>query len=198
MSFQLLKRTTCFAAAWLVGLAAWCLPGEARAADAAPLACEVAKPRQLPPGLPKANDVMMRSLVVHPRNVKDPHDTLAAARAFHVTRLDWIPSLDPQFVQKARQEGMIVSGSTSSSVPKLPDGQAEKFSLRDIHGDRVCMVHKRGWPWNVDGCVNNPDYQKWYRELILRFVDIGCTGMQRDEPEANLHAAKLEIGRAHV
>jgi len=167
----------------------WAL-GEAKP-DAERRVCDAAILRKRPAGAPKASDVMMRSLRVHPANAKDPHDTLAAARNFHVTRLDWIPSLNAEFVEKANSQGMAVSASTSSSVPRLPDGQSEKFSLRDINGNRVCMVHKRGWPWNVEGCVNNPDYRKWYTALIFGFLDMGCAGLQRDEPGANLHATRL-------
>jgi len=156
----------------------------------APLVCDVAKSRQTPAGAPLAADVMMRSLRVHPANKKDPHDTLKAARAFHVTRLDWIPSLSREFVQQANGEGMSVSSSVSASVPRLPDGAAERFSLRDINGNRVCMVHKRGWSWNVEGCVNNPDYQKWFETIIFNFLDMGCAGVQRDEPGANVHITR--------
>ena len=58
--------------------------------------CAPSRPvASVPPGAPKAADVMMWSLKIHPTNGKDPYDTLAAARAFHVTRLDWSDSPKP-------------------------------------------------------------------------------------------------------
>ena len=58
------------------------------AADMAQRVCEVANSRQRPPGAPKASDVIMRTLRWHPASAKDPHDTMAALRDFHVSRLD--------------------------------------------------------------------------------------------------------------
>lgn len=153
-------------------------------------ASDVAKPRQAPSGAPLAADVMMRSLRVHPANEKDPHDTLKATRAFHVTRLDWIPYLSLEFVREAGSGGIPVSASLSASIPRMTDGAADRMSLRDLNGEPVCMKHKRDWSWNKEGCVNNPEYQKWYETAVFNFLDMGCAGLQRDEPGANINVTR--------
>jgi len=55
---------------------------------------QIAVRRRLPPGAPRASDVCMRSLGVHPHNAKDPRDTLKAVRDFHVSHIVWIYTTD--------------------------------------------------------------------------------------------------------
>ena len=63
-----------------------CLVGSS-SPHAAERMCDVAKPVERPAGAPRASDVIMRSLSLHPRNADDPHDTMQALRDFHVSTL---------------------------------------------------------------------------------------------------------------
>lgn len=55
----------------LLGWSALLSPGMQAATSAAAPFCELARPRPRPPGAPKAGDVIMRSLRLHPRSKQE-------------------------------------------------------------------------------------------------------------------------------
>ena len=81
----------------------------------APLA-EVARPSSRPPGAPKYSDVCFSSRWFHPSNDKDPHDTFKTAKAFGATRFDWVYTLDPKFIGRAKAMGMVIVSPLPGSV----------------------------------------------------------------------------------
>jgi hypothetical protein len=62
------------------------------------------------PGAPKYSDVIVRNLHPHPHPGRkpDPYDTLRMIREFHVTRLEWIYSLDAGFARELKAMGPTV------------------------------------------------------------------------------------------
>lgn len=71
---------------------------------------------QLPeiPGAPRASAVCMRSLTARPAHKGDPHDTLAAIRGFHATRLEWTYGDDPEFIKKVHSLGVEYGGALAA------------------------------------------------------------------------------------
>ena len=58
-------------------------------------------------GPPKASDVIMRSMGIHPHNQNDPHDTMRALRNFHANCLEWTYIEDINFIQKVKRFGQL-------------------------------------------------------------------------------------------
>jgi len=153
----------------------------------APLA-EVARPSSRPPGAPKYSDVCFSSRWFHPTNDKDPHDTFRTAKAFGATRFDWVYTLDPKFIGRAKAMGM---GFYTALNTILTDGPGlrtrEKGRILNLEGERVAapwMVAWKGY-W---GCANSPDYRRTFIEHARRCIDAGTDGFQVDDPGLNVAA----------
>ncbi len=158
-------------------------------AVAAPRPCDVARSVARPPGAPRASDVIMRSLRLHPANARDPHDTMAALKAFHVTRLEWAYITDKAFIGRVRASGRVFGGAAAAPsyipVENAPDDWFEKVVVVDLAG-RPCIAHwKRTWKRTIWGCINNPELERGYMAYLSRYIDAGAEVMQRDEPSAN-------------
>jgi hypothetical protein len=113
-------------AATLVLLIAPC-QHQATAADPAPPRSvntihDMAEPLPEIPGAPRASAVCMRSLTARPVHKGDPHDTLAAIRGFHATRLEWTYGDNPEFIKKVHALGVEYGGALAagSYVGKAP------------------------------------------------------------------------------
>jgi len=147
---------------------------------------DVATIQKRPIGAPKASDVTMRSLRPHPRHRKDPYDTLQAIKDFHATRLDWTYSLTKAFVKKINDYGCVCGGAASGHT--FDRSQKEKLkqtSIRDLNGNPVLPSWMRKWKDHVQGCVNHPLYREGYLTEVKRNIDLGVSGMQRDNVRAN-------------
>jgi hypothetical protein len=90
------------------------------------------------PCKPKASDVIMRSMGIHPHNQSDPHDTMRALRNFHANCLEWTYIEDINFIQKVKRFGQlfVVDWSNKAKPFNLkldPDRTAQlKFRLGKI------------------------------------------------------------------
>ena len=154
---------------------------------------DVAKPRSMPDGAPRASDVLMRSLRLRPRNAKDPHDTMRALRDFHVSRLEWAYITDKEFIAKVKASGRVFGGAASApSYVKPPDDPDwfQKVVIVNLDGEPIIAPWKRAWNRTLWGCINNPELERGYIEYLKRYLDAGAQVMQRDEPGANANATR--------
>jgi hypothetical protein len=155
--------------------------------------CEAAKPLQRPAGAPKASDVIMRTLSWHPRNAKDPHDTMQALEDFHVSRLEWAYVDKKPLIEKVKASRRVFGGAASapSYVPVDRDSDwFEKVVILNLDGEPIIAPWKRTWNRTLWGCINNPELERGYMQYLQRYVDAGADVMQRDEPGANLNATR--------
>jgi hypothetical protein len=81
---------------------------------------DMAEPLPDIPGASRASAVCMRSLTARPAHKGDPHDTLAAIRGFHATRLEWTYGDNPEFIKKVHALGVEYGGATSTSACDWP------------------------------------------------------------------------------
>lgn len=142
------------------------------------------------PGFPRASAVCMRSLTAHPAHKNDPHDTLAAIRGFHVTRLEWTYGDDPEFIKKVHDLGIEYGGALAagSYVGKAP--QIE-WNVVGLDAQRLVPNWMRHWPRpNPWGCANNPEFAAGHVRAALAVVAAGADVIQRDEPEQNMLATQ--------
>ena len=162
-----------------------------------PLLHQTARPMKRPPGAPRHSDVIMRSLRPHPRNAKDPHDTIDAMGAFHVTRLEWTylgirhkggsPGAK-QFVSKVIASGRTFGGAASAPTYDRDirdDTIFDNIVIKDRHGKAIIAPWKRRWRRTLWGFVSNPELQRGYLACLKRYIDAGAQVMHRDEPGAN-------------
>ena len=113
-----------------------------------------------PKGAANYSDVSLSSRWRHPINENDPHDTFQTAQAFRATRLDWVYSTDPKWIQECKQRGYHFVAALNSKLPDEPGGNVrERGRIRDRDGNFVTAPWMQGWDawW---GCVNSPEYQK--------------------------------------
>jgi hypothetical protein len=136
-------------------------------------------------GAPAASTVCMRSLAARPIHAKDPHDTLAAIRGFHVTRLEWTYGDDAAFIRKVHDLGVeyggaIAAGSYAGKAPPV------EWNVVGLDSQRLVPTWMRQWqrpnPW---GCGNNPEFRAGHVRAALAAVAAGADVLQRDEPEQN-------------
>ncbi len=155
---------------------------------------EVAKPRPLPEGAPKASDVIMRSLRLHKAQNENQHDTFRALGDFHVNRLEWAYIRDKEFIAQCREKGALFGGASSSAAAHvvMPKGDSDYAALVcvNLRGEPVVPTWKRTWrpPGNWWMCVNNPVLERRYTEYLKSYLDVGAQVMQRDEPWGNYRA----------
>jgi len=149
---------------------------------------QIAVRRRLPPGAPRASDVCMRSLGVHPHNAKDPRDTLKAVRDFHVSHIVWIYTTDQAFIARCNAQGIRVSVATNTILTDGPGLKTRvKGRIEDVHGKLVCAPWMKGWN-GVWGCANSPDYAAIFLAHARRCIDAGSDTLQVDDPAMNGHA----------
>jgi len=173
-----------------------CAAAASRVADAGEgkRVYELAKPRVMPDGAPKASDAIMRSLTLRVAKGKNPHDTLQALSDFHVTRLEWAYIRNPDFIAKVRASQRLFGGAASSAlshVAKTEEGlDYEDLACVNLDGVPVIPTWKRAWrpPGNLWMCANNPAVERCYVEYLKSCLDAGAQVMQRDEPGGNENA----------
>lgn len=163
----------------------------AQALCAEPSAWQVAQPCPAVPGAPKASDVSMRSLEIHPQRKRsgvDPYDTLQAARDFHITRLEWVYGLTAAQVRQAKTLGLTVGGTVSSAEP---DARGSLLIGRVTGQDGLPKTHKWFPAGRWVGCVNAPEYREAWLTQARRQVDAGVDVMQQDDPAQALSCTSL-------
>ena len=197
-----------FASAGMTGLLTNCQSG----ARSGIRFFEKAFPRPEIPGAPRQSDVCMRGLHPRPINSQDPLNTLDAIRRFHVTKLEWIYELTPEFIAKVRELGCSVQGAAVNGcwVPEviedpveaakfnngrglqLPGAPAfEDLSILDLNHKPVLAPWMRTWePPALWGCINNPEMRAGHLRYVKNLVDLGVDGIQKDASEMNHHATK--------
>lgn len=139
-------------------------------------------------GAPRASAVCMRSLRSRPINAKDPHDTLAAIRNFHVTRLEWTYGNDPAFIKKVHDLGVEYGGAVAAGSY---EGKATPWQWNVIGSEaqRLVPTWMRAWPQpNPWGCANNPEFRAGHVRAALAAVKAGADVLHRDEPGQNEHS----------
>jgi len=182
----------CLWTAWIAATVLLCATA-GKAASAPHKVWQVAKHCPRPAGAPKASDVVMRSLRLHPRNGKDPHDTMKALADFHVSRLAWAYIDDKAFIARVRATGRTFGGAASApSYIKPPNDPHwfEKVVVLNLDSEPIIAPWKRAWNRTLWGCVNNPELERGYLEYLQRYIDAGAQVMQRDEPGANFLATR--------
>jgi len=183
-----MRRTTIGLMAVSVCLVAVLGPAVVSAADAPGRLGEAARAMERPAGAPKASDVIMRTLHLHPRHADDPHDTMRAVREFHVTRLAWSYVTDAAFIEKLEAAGRTFGGAASapSFVPEDPESDwYDRVVIKDLEGRPIIAPWKRTWNRTLWGCINNPELERGYLRYLQKYIDAGAEVMQRDEPGAN-------------
>ena len=155
---------------------------------------ELAKPRVMPDGAPKASDVIMRSLTLRVAKGKNSCDTFQALSDFHVTRLEWAYIRNPDFIAKACASGRVFGGAASSALSHVAKTEGgldyEDLACVNLNGVPVIPTWKRAWrpPGNLWMCANNPAVERCYVEYLKSCLDAGAQVMQRDEPGGNENA----------
>ncbi|MCR9289236.1 MAG: hypothetical protein NXI23_17830 [Bacteroidetes bacterium] len=147
------------------------------------LVCESAIVSKIPDGAPKYSDVCLSSRWERPRNELDTFDTFHATEAFHATRLNWVYTNNPEFIQKAKNQNLKIQIALTPTLPDLPLGT----STREIGRIQDTLGHLATAPWMKNwklwwGCVNNPDFQDIYWQNIKSALDAGAHDFQVDDP----------------
>jgi hypothetical protein len=151
---------------------------------------DMAEPLPDIPGAPRASAVCMRSLTARPSHKGDPHDTLAAIRGFHATRLEWTYGDDPEFIKKVHAVGVeyggaLAAGSYQGKSPPI------EWNVVGLDAQRLVPEWMRHWPRpNPWGCANNPEFAAGHVRAALAVVAAGADVIQRDEPEQNMLATQ--------
>lgn len=150
--------------------------------------CQIAQKPDRPKGAAHYSDVSLSSRWRRPINENDPHDTFQTARDFHATRLDWVYSTDPTWIQECKKRGYHFVAALNSKLPDEPGGDARvKGRIRDRNGDFVTAPWMQGWDawW---GCANSPEYRKIFLDHAKVCLDGGADYFQVDDPDMNFNA----------
>lgn len=149
---------------------------------------DMAEPVPDIPGAPRASAVCMRSLAAHPSHKGDPHDTLAAIRGFHATRLEWTYGDKPEFIKKVHDLGVEYGGALAAGS-YLGKSTPIEWNVVGLDSQRLVPDWMRHWqrpnPW---GCANNPEFEAGHVRAALAVIAAGADVIQRDEPEQNMLA----------
>jgi len=139
--------------------------------------------------LPRRSDVPMSSRWWHPRDGRDPHDTLRDLASFHATRLEWIYDAAPEHIRAVTDAGFAFCTTINAS----DDTKGRPYSGRNFDGG----VAYFSWmaSWLRDGvpigacCVNNQRYRAHHRDIIEAAVRAGAVGIQFDDWGSNVSFA---------
>lgn len=148
----------------------------------------LAPPVARPAGFPEPSAVCFSSRWKHPSNADDPHDTFAAAAAFHATGFYWCNGPNAEYFREVVRRGYTVQGWLSTILPDTVFGNTrQQGRILDQQGELVTgpwMRAFKGW-W---GCMNSPEYRQVYLDYIKTYLDAGCTSLQMDDPGQNMTA----------
>lgn len=162
---------------------------------------DVARPLGRSPHAPKASDVSMRSLYLRPMDGKDPHDTLKALDAFHVTRLEWcyltFEAGEREKIARVKRSGRIFGGSGAGmdGLKGLGREARKAYCILDLSGEAVIPSFEKTWAHpRSPGCMNNPEYLRRHVEYYRPYVEAGVDVIERDEPAQNDYWARAGVG----
>lgn len=143
-------------------------------------------------GVPRASDVVMRSLYPRPATEKDNPGTLDAADCFFITRLEWCywnfeksGSDAPAVIAGLKSRGIMTGGSCSGNSLLLAGCAGvpqEEFCTLDLDGKMLTPQHKQGWGnLSGQGSVFSPVYFNAQQAYYKKQLDLGVEVLQRDE-----------------
>jgi len=103
-------------------------------------------------------------------------NSVEMARAFGATRVEWVYSSDPAFIQEIKASGALF-GATINANPKLPsdEGYARDFDGRPLVAP--WMVHW-GAKWAT---TTHPVTQQAQFDAVKRAIDAGADSIQHDD-----------------
>ncbi len=129
--------------------------------------------------VPKLSDVSMRSLKPRP-------ETLSAAVAFAVTRLDWVyPGIDTTWIAEVQDAGISLQPSLNANLSDAPGVTTTVVGrIVDVHGQAVTAPWFT-WPNSAWGSVNRPGYRAVWLAWAKHYVDLGLDILQHDDPAMN-------------
>lgn len=161
----------------------------AAAPDEAPVFAELARPHARAFGAPRAADVCFSTRWPRPLGPNDPHDSLAAARAFHATRLDWLyltgRPADRDFIAEAKARGYSVGGTLNSNLPDAPDARTyTRGRTVNLLGEPLADPWTASWGARF-GCPNNPEYATVFLAHARYALEMGVDQFQMDGPQFN-------------
>ncbi len=144
-----------------------------------------AQKTDIPEYMPKLSDVSMRTLHPH-KGSTVATNSIMAAEAFHVTRLDWVyPRDDKEWMQDVRKAGLKLQPSLNST---LPDGLDTELTTKgrqvDVHGKNITAPWMI-WPNMWLGCANQPEYKKVWLTHAKSYVDNGYYVFHQDDSPMN-------------
>ncbi|MFO1021553.1 MAG: hypothetical protein U0903_12775 [Planctomycetales bacterium] len=137
-----------------------------------------------PAGAPRPSDICFSSRWKRPLNKNDPHETFAAAKSFHATRIDWSYTRTPEFVREVKKHGYGYFGTISAEL----DGTTNRTGRdKSYHGEIV------GNP-ELDflaarGDISSPEYRNLVLATVKNLLDGGADGIYVDDPGMTYHNA---------
>jgi hypothetical protein len=140
----------------------------------------------------RRGDVLMRTLYPRPRNTDDSHNTLEAARAFHVDAVVWAYETDESFIANAADMGIGVGTAMSvqgwPDVRQLDDFQG-RFATRNLLGEQVVPRHYLNFndPYgrHMVPDMNIPEWVDFYVDYVAGLYDLDVVAVHRDDPGGN-------------
>lgn len=152
-----------------------------------------ADPIWRPTHVPRASDVVMRSL--RPRIDGGERDSIIASKKFHVTRHEWTylnyhmrgghRESSIGFAKIAEEEGILLGGAgsgASTDVESFTEHPQEDYCVWDIDGSLYIMPHKRGWASQIgQGSVFSEKYFRIHLAHYVMQLNLGAQSLQRDE-----------------
>lgn len=174
----------------IIVIGSLCLPLSEACAESV---FDKADPTWRPVHVPRASDVVMRSL--RPRIDGGPRDSIAASQKFHVTRHEWTylnyymrgghRESSIGFANIAEEEGIWLGGAGSGAatdVESFTENPQEDYCVWDIDGTLYIMPHKRGWANQIgQGSVFSEEYFRIHLAHYAMQLDLGAQSLQRDE-----------------
>jgi hypothetical protein len=149
---------------------------------------ETAAMARRPAGAPGYSEVCFSSRWKHPANEQDPHNSFAAAEAFHATRFLWVYTSDPGFISEAKERGYGFSCTLNSMVTDQPEGGRKRGRITGIDGSLITAPWMRMWKDPAWGCCNHPEWRESYLAQARAILEAGAGGFQMDDPTLNLAA----------
>jgi hypothetical protein len=151
---------------------------------------EMAVRSDRPAGAPAFSDVLFSSRWKHPRNASDPHDTFAAAKAFHATQFVWVYTSDSAFIGKAKSLGYGFQCTLNSVVSDWPEGGKRRGRITALDASLITAPWMRAWKSAEWGCCNHPDWRASYIAHASAALSAGADSLQMDDPTLNLAATR--------
>ena len=137
-------------------------------------------------------DVVLSSRWFHPKDDRDTLSTIKIAKAFNVTRIDWMYCNNKTQLQQLQQLNIPYSLAINPQTPDSAGYTTAKTRILDINGNPLVAPWMKKWKvknpyW---GCVNNPLFKETFYTQTKNIVDLGAYGVFVDDARFNDHAAE--------